>query len=370
MDEKLSLRDQLFNKQKVEKIAREIKGVYPEFNGTNFVKQTVVKFPQLGLVERSLWIAENLKKYLPEDYQKAVTILRQSLPEKLPADFGDFIYAPYSDFIAKYGCTKKDLVFSLNALKEFTIYFSAEGAIRFFINAYPEESFAEILKWSKDKDYRVRRLASEGTRPLLPWCIRITTKPEMPIPILDNLFFDKERFVTRSVANHLNDISKINPTLVLQTLKRWQNSKKQTEKEMEYIIYQSLRTLIKRGSQDAITFLKFSKNPKVTIANFIVKPTTVRIGESLEFSFVLTARKDEKLLIDYIIYFNNKAGSGHNKKVFKLKIVTLNKSQTISITKKQRMQHFSTRKLYPGKHKIEIQINGKKAAETPFEVKT
>ncbi len=372
MDEKVLLKDQLFNKNGVERIAEGIKKIYPSFNKKRFTKKVIEKFPELELTPRIKWITENLKTFLPEDYREATTILLTSLPshrdtDNLDSDFGDFMYAPYSDFVAKYGCTKENLQFSLDALKEMTKRFSAEDAIRYFIDAFPKETFSELLKWSKDSDYHVRRLTSEGTRPLLPWSKRIKTPIDYALPILGNLYFDKSRFVTRSVANHLNDISKIDPSVFFATLKTWEKSEKQTEKEITYIANQALRTLIKKGNADAIVFYNLSANPGIIISDFHISDT-VKIGESVEFGFTLKAEKDEQLFIDYILYFQNKSGNGYNKKVFQLKRMNLKKGQTINITKKHRMWHFSTRKLNLGKHKIEIQINGGKVGERTFEL--
>ena len=157
---------------------------------------------------------ECLKKYLPADYAEAVNILLKALPEPLNEnrtddDFGDFIYAPYSDFVAHYGCIEANLAFSLAALKEMTKRFSAEDAIRYFINAFPKETLKTLYAWTSDSNYHVRRLCSEGTRPKLPWSQKINIPPEDALPILHALFADKTRYVTRSVANHLNDIAKI-----------------------------------------------------------------------------------------------------------------------------------------------------------------
>ena len=133
--EKFSLKDELFNSQKVEKIAFEIKEVYPTFEVSQFTKETLVKFPKLELKERIYHIRDMLYKYLPSDYKKAVTILLQALPPELDPrksddDFGDFIYAPYSEYVTAYGCCDEHLDFSLQALREITKRFSVEFAIR------------------------------------------------------------------------------------------------------------------------------------------------------------------------------------------------------------------------------------------------
>src|SRR5215208_1703768 len=165
---------------------RRKSSVYPYLDQSDFTKSIVQKFPQLELKERIAWISENLKACLPADYQEATSILLASLPppndnSKTDNDFGDFIYAPYADFVAKNGVSKKDLYFSLAALKEITMRFSAEDAIRYFINAFPTETMQELQKWSKDAHYHVRRLTSEGTRPKLPWSQKIIVSPEQAL---------------------------------------------------------------------------------------------------------------------------------------------------------------------------------------------
>jgi hypothetical protein len=194
-------------------------------------------------------------------------------------------------------------------------------------------------------------------------------QPEEALLILDNLFSDKTRFVTRSVANHVNDISKINPSLAIATLARWKKSGKQNSQEMNYITNHALRSLIKIGNKDAISFLNLSTDPAITISHFKIK-SPVHFGELLEFSFILTAKKDEELILDYVLHFPNKTGNRNSKKVFKIKKITLQKNQTLDIKKTHRMlQVMTTRTLYPGEHKIELQINGKKVAEKMFDLR-
>jgi 3-methyladenine DNA glycosylase AlkC len=374
MSEKFSLKDYLFNKSKVEGIASEIEKHYLKFKKTEFVKTVVSKFPELELKQRITWISDNFKKFLPNDFRTATTILLNSLPneldpEKTDDDFGEFILAPYAEFIAKNGCNEKDLKFSLSSLKEITKRFSVEDAIRYFINAFSEETMKELLEWSKDKNYHVRRLSSEGTRPKLPWSQKINIDPVDVIPILDNLYSDKTRYVTRSVANHVNDISKTNPNLVLKTLERWQKSKIQSSKEMDYIINHSLRTLVKLGNKDAINFLGFSHDPKIEISDFKLKSNKVKLNDNLEFNLTLNANKDENLIVDYVIYFKGKKENGNNKKVFKLKKFSLKKNKSIVLSKKHKMRGgMTTRKLIPGLHKVEIQVNGKKLGVKEFEL--
>ena len=373
MAEKILLKDILFNKAKVVQIAGEIRRVYPSFNTEEFVREVVSKFPELELKARISWITECLKKYLPSDYRRATDILVKALPAPnnpnlSDDDFGDYIYAPYAEYVAKNGCTKNNLGFSLKALREMTARFSAEDAIRYFINMFPKETLNELLKWSTDVHYHVRRLCSEGTRPKLPWAQKINIPITAPLYILDKLFSDTTRFVTRSVANHLNDISKINPYLVIDTLTKWRKSEKQKSQEMEYIIRHSLRTLIKQGNPKAMQLLGFSYAPRVSVSQFSV-PKKVKMDSTLEFLFTIQAKEDTDIIADYIIYFQNKLGKLNGKKVFKLKKISLKKNQPIVISKRHPFRRFmTTRTLYAGLHKIELQINGKSYGKHSFEL--
>jgi len=207
---KFSLKDTLFNQDTVSYFSWLIFSAYPDFDKKNFTKDILEQFPKLELMDRIHCIVSMLNKYLPDDYETSLNILLESLPEELDPnkqddDFGHFIMAPYSYFVAKYGCNKEYLDISLNALEQMTKRFSAEFAIRKFFNEFEEASYNKMLEWSLSDNYHVRRLASEGSRPNLPWGNKIWLDYRKTIAILDNLYTDKTRFVTRSVANHLND---------------------------------------------------------------------------------------------------------------------------------------------------------------------
>ena len=371
MAEKFSLKDELFNPQKVNQIASEIKNIYEEFEQASFEKETVEAFENLELKERIYHIRDSLATYLPDDYIEATTILLKALPPELDPnktddDFGEFIYAPYGDFVATFGCTEEHLVFSLNALREITKRFSVEYAIRDFINHFPEETFEMLKACSLSNNYHERRLASEGTRPKLPWAKKLTTDYTKPIILLDNLYTDSTRFVTRSVANHLNDIAKIDAPLVIETLKRWKASKNQNDKEMNFIINHALRTLIKEGNSEALKLLGYHPNPSITIHNFQLTDIEVKVGEYLEFSFDIEAEEDEALIIDYIIYFQTKAGK-LSPKVHKIKKLSLKKSGKVSINKQHIFKaNMTTRKLYTGEHRLVLQVNGQVYYDVSF----
>lgn len=371
MPKKFSLKDHLFNPQKVAKLAAEIKAVYPVFDAMSFQKKIVEKLPDLELKQRITHISKTLEDFLPARFEDALSIILQALPAPCDQalsddDFGDFIYAPYNEFLARNGATKGRVELSLNALSELTTRFSAEYAIRTFINNFPEESMAYLRKWVTHPHYHVRRLVSEGTRKSLPWAPKINWNAEDALPLLDCLYSDKTRFVTRSVANHLNDVSKTNPDAVIKRLKKWQESNAQTDKEMQFIIKHSLRTLVKKGHQDTLELLGYSQESLPGVKLMINTPF-VKIGEALEFDVLMAANVKTNIVMDYIISFKTKNGKLSDK-VYKLK--TFESVRGISEIKKRHpfKANMSTRTLYPGTHYIQLQMNGQKQAKLAFEI--
>jgi 3-methyladenine DNA glycosylase AlkC len=223
-------------------------------------------------------------------------------------------------------------------------------------------------QWAKDKNHHVRRLASEGSRPRLPWSFKldeVIKNPKSTQRILEALKTDEELYVKKSVANHLNDLSKDNTAHMLELVKAWDKSNADTA----WIVKHASRTLIKKGNAESLAIFEFEKDPKIQLANFKVIKPKLKLGQHLEFEFDLISekRKDQKLVIDYILHYCKK-GSELTKKVFKLKDLSLKPIQKITISKKQLLKDFSTRKHYTGTHFIEIQINGKSYGKLAFKL--
>jgi 3-methyladenine DNA glycosylase AlkC len=372
--EKFSLKDELFNRTKVERVAKEINAVYTRFYVEKFCDEVMDLFPKLELKERMYHMRDMFKKYLPDDYREATNILLKALPPELDTkkednDFGDFIYAPYSEYVVAYGCCDEHLDFSLHALREMTKRFSVEFAIRDFINEYPKETLSMLEQCALSGNYHERRLASEGLRPKLPWAKKLTLDYREAMQHLELLYDDETRYVTRSVANHMNDISKIDASLVIDTLKCWKNTKRQEPKEMDYIIRHSLRTLVKQGNEKALSFLGYKKHPQINVSDIVLDSTIVCIGDSLSFDIEIEAQEDVNLMVDYIIYFRTKRGT-FSPKVYKLKNLVLQKGEKIKLRKKHLFKiNMSTRTFYEGEHKLRIQINGKIVQAISFDFK-
>jgi 3-methyladenine DNA glycosylase AlkC len=372
--EKYSLKDELFNATKVHKVASEVKAVYDAFKQEDFEDEVVSEFVNLELKERMYHMRDMFKKYLPSGYEEAVQVLLDALPSVLDEsrkddDFGDFIYAPYSEYVCAYGCNDVHLVFSLQALREMTKRFSVEFAIRDFINMYPLETLEMLTACALSENYHERRLASEGLRPKLPWAKKLTLDYVTALKILDMLFSDKTRYVTRSVANHLNDIAKIDAPLVVKTLKAWKERNKQETKEMEFILSHALRTLVKVGDADALALLGYKQNPPIEVNTFTLMSKVLSIGESLAFDTHIEAREDVRLMVDYVIHFRTKSGK-LNPKTHKLKKLSMKAVEQIHLSKKHLFKAgMSTRNFNAGEHKVSLQINGKVYGTCNFELK-
>ncbi len=356
------------NNKAVEHLADKISINYPEFNRESFCESIIPNLNDLGLFERLDLITKKLKKFLPEDFTIAANILIKSLDREIVEDRSDldgvdlssgngFIVISLTNYISDYGMNNFDL--SMLALCEMTKRFSSEGSIRHFLIKFPNKTIEVLKKWAIDENVHVRRLVSEGTRPRLPWAIRLQSYVEDPTPILKFLELlkdDKELYVRRSVANNLNDIAKDNPEIVVNILKGWSHDK---SAEMTWLIKHALRSLIKQGNPGALDILGFHSNPKIETSNLELKHNVI-LGDAQEFSFDLksTSNIKEKLVIDYIIH-HKKANGTLTPKVFKLKTMTLKAGESIIIKKKHGIREISTRKYYQGNHKLVIQINGK-----------
>jgi 3-methyladenine DNA glycosylase AlkC len=367
-----SLKDQLFNAAKVDYLAALIEAVHPAFPGAAFRASVTSAFPSLELKERIAHIAATLHASLPSGYRDALAIILAALPPELDPhraddDFGDFILAPLSLFVATYGCSREHLTVSLDALRELTKRFSAEDAVRYFLNAFPAETLQFLRECATDDNYHVRRLASESSRPLLPWAQRLTIGYREPLPILDQLFADPTRYVTRSVANHLNDISKLDPELVLETLRRWQSGGRQTPAEMEFITRHALRTLVRRGHAGALGLIGFGGEPDIAILELSTSTPRVRVGEAFVFSLTLRANSRQRLLIDYLMTFPSES-RGPGQKVFKLEEVELDSNQSVTLTKTHPMRLMTTRRLHAGEHRVTLQVNGQPKGVLTFDL--
>lgn len=363
----------VLNPEVVTMIGQSIKQVWAPFQQEQFKANVLKNLEDLAFKDRANLIAQELYAFLPKDFGQSGQIILDTFGKEMQAlDLKGnevFLYMPYGVYVSWYGLEEEHFELSTRFLYEMTKRFSAEFAIRPFLEKYPTQMLKKLETWAQDKNHHVRRLVSEGTRPRLPWASRLKVYDKDYSVIMDLLTAlknDPELYVRRSVANHLNDLTKDRKDLVIETLTTWN---KQAKPSIEWITKHALRSLIKAGDMAALNLLGYADNPAITVEHFQLKSSTLKLGEKLEFSVGIqsTASTTQPLMVDYIIYFK-KANGTLSPKVFKLKAVELASNKTVNIQKKQLFQHFSTRVLYEGEHAIELQINGKSYGKKTFEL--
>lgn len=363
-----SLADALFNRDTVEQLARHFDdaGV---FDAEPFVADVMDGLHDLELKARIAHIAVVLARYLPADFEKAGALIMTALPAPLdPAlcddDFGHFIYAPLGVFVENHGLAG-DIAFCLNLIEVLTMRFSMEFSIRVFLNQHQDQTMQQIAKWAVHENYHVRRLASEGTRPRLPWGHNVGLTTADTLPILDILHADKTRFVTRSVANHMNDITKSDPDAAIKRLDAWCIAGEQAEKELLWMRKHALRGLIKAGHAGAMLHLGYKPDVPMQGAS-ISLPDTVQRGDKVQVAGHFTPLATGPLIVDYVVDYM-KSNGRTAPKVFKLKVLEGKAHERIAYSK---AHHFndnaSTFRLYPGAHKVHLQVNGRIVSSADF----
>lgn len=365
-------KEHALSETRIRRIGREVHAACPAFDAESFTREVLADLPRLRLKERISRTSEALATHLPATGLGAVEILLRSLPASpdeagVDSDFGLYIYAPHSDFVARYCRTGEDLEAALAALRRMTSYFSAEDAMRYFLCDFPEETLKVIESWTEDPDHRVRRLASECTRPRLPWSINVPLAVDAGLPLLDRLCGDASRFVRQSVANHLHDIAETNLALVLDTLGRWKTANRVQEKKFNFIAREALRTRLKKGDETAYEFLGYPSNPPVELSPVRLERDKVTIGDALVFSADLTATAAAKLRVNYAISSPTKTGK-RREKVYALKATEVDAGQTICLGKRHVLQSTATVTLMPGIFMLELSVNGRRFGPAEFEV--
>ena len=346
----------LYNKNYIDLLSNELLHV----NKKEFTCRVFDKFwERRKLKDRMRHISTVLGEFLPKNYEEAIDILQDIFP-KLPKDMG-LENMIFQDFVEVYGLEYYEK--SMQALECFTKDCSSEFAIRRFIIKYPNKTMEQMKIWAKSDDVHVRRLASEGCRPRLPWAIALPQfkkNPKEILEILDILKDDESEYVRRSVANNLNDISKDNPDLVKSITKRWIDKSENRDKLLKH----GCRTLLKTSDKETLNMFGFKKIKDVKIKNFEITKK-VEFEKEMLFSFTLSSLLElGKLRVEYALYFvrqNNK----YSKKVFKICEGNYNQRDK-NIQKQYSFKLISTRKYYNGTHKIEIIINGEILHEDQF----
>lgn len=353
---------EMFNLAFYKRLSAEFALADQNFKPEKFVKDVSRNMQDLSLNQRMRNTSIVLKTHLPADYGKSIDILKSVIPN-VSRGYTNLLFP---DFVGVYGHDNINL--SLEALAYFTRFGSSEFAIREFLKRDFKTTIRVMEKWASDKNEHVRRLASEGSRPRLPWSFKLNeviSNPSSTRNILEQLKSDDALYVRKSVANHLNDFSKDSPDYMLGLVGAWDRNNRHTA----WIVKHACRTLIKKGHVQTLGLFDFNNKIHVEIKNFKADKEKLQLGDTLAFEFDLVSRskKAQKLAVDYCIHYYKKS-QGLSPKVFKLKEIGLEAGSTLHITKKQVFKDFTTRKHYAGTHVLEIIINGNILAKQEFEL--
>lgn len=348
-----------FDEARHRAVARELSAITPAFRAPHFLQSVLDGLVERSLMERLHRCAFAAHEALPGSYRQKIRILQRLAPRLQH----EFVAIFLSDVVARFGL--EDFDFSMEALRFFTVFGSAEFAVRPFLLADQARALKILQAWAADPDDKVRRLASEGSRPRLPWGLHLTAlvrDPSPTAPILEALKGDASLFVRRSVGNHLNDISKDHPEVVLRRLEDWDLGRE----PLRWIARHACRTLIKRGHPRALTLFGFGGQAAVR-ATLRAAPPRLALGDRLTLtaSVTSTTGRPQRLAIDYVVHYI-KASGASAEKVFKWTETGLPAGATLDLAKSQVIRDFTTRKHHPGEHRVELQINGRRVAESGF----
>ncbi len=355
------LKDLFFTRKTLTQLADAIAQADADFDRKQF----------LALVFDDDWEAKELKARmrhaaiclghtLPKSYAKALAILKQVAPQS--RGFDGMIFP---EFVEVHGLN--DWERSLPALEFFTRFGSSEFAVRPFLHQDPERAMAFMLKWAESSDHHVRRLSSEGCRPRLPWAMALPKFKADPSPIflvLEKLKDDESEYVRKSVANNLNDISKDHPERMIEFCERWFGKSPRTD----WIVKHACRGLLKARHERALRLFGFDDNALIEVSKLKLTPRRLAIGDDLIFAFELHVggTGERKLRLEYTVDFV-KANGKISKKVFQISEKNYN-AGIYPLQKKHATADLTTRKHYPGAHRLAIVINGKELAAATFDL--
>lgn len=345
-------------------LGEDLKAAWPEFPEGEFVRRACDGLASLEMKGRVVHVADALAATLPGDFAEAAKVIEKSLASPR---MNSWVVYCVDDYVGRYGIDQPEVALPLMA--KLTPRWSCEFAIRPFIETHPEITFEYFDRWVESDDEHLRRLVSEGSRPRLPWgghLMEFIADPSPTIALLDRLVDDPSLYVRKSVANHLNDIAKDNPGLAIETARRWIAEGGDAERRA-WIVNHGMRSLIKKGDPEALALVGFDHDADVALSGFSVTPQEIAIGDEVTIEFLLSATETTPVMVDYAIHHAGASGV-RSAKVFKLKRLELKPGTETAFTRRHRIREVSVRKIYPGPHLIEVQVNGRVLAAATVEV--
>lgn len=349
----------IYSPEYIERLGRTLSTFSTAVSVTDFQNAVYGNdWEQLEFKQRASRIAESMQRMLPEDYPAALAVLDEAAPS-----FGGLEGIVFPEFVARFGLDHQER--SLQALETYTRYSSSEFAVRPFLKQDLSGTLERMTIWAKSPDEHVRRLASEGSRPRLPWgegVPALKNNPDLTLPILEELAQDPSNYVQKSVANHLNDISKTHPDLFIETVTRWKEKGGRTG----WIVKHASRSLLKKGDPRILALFGFYPG-STHVSELTFVPRRLSIGDSAEFSFVLSAEQETKVRVEFAVDYVKSSGR-RTRKVFHVTETDMAPMTSRRFTKQLSFRQLTTRIHYPGQHTLAILINGEEKNAVDFEL--
>lgn len=354
----------LIGKRNASDTADALSSAWATFPRDAFLADILPRIENLELMQRGQLIADVMRLHLPEDFAVTATILKKTFPADQKPGLTGWSLLAFNQYIAAHGLDHLET--SLALLKALTPHFTAEFGIRPFIHREQAKALAIIGQWVSVPNHHVRRLASEGTRPRLPWAMRLpalVSDPAPLLPVLTALIDDPEDYVRRSVANSLNDIAKDHPDLVADFVASHRTG---ASPERHWLLKHASRTLLKKGHAAAMANFGFARIDGIK-ANLRLASSKVAFPGVLDFSVSLAneTKQAQSLMLDYAIHLQKKDGT-LSPKVFKGKSLTLAAGQSLTLDRRHAFRPITTRVYHPGEHRLEILVNGTSLALETF----
>jgi len=350
----------IFNEEFINRLALSLSEGTDVFKKDDFYQQVYQNdWDELEFKQRVRRISTAMHESLESDFLETLPLLYKIAPE-----FSGLAGIIFPDYVEQYGIYHWDE--SLAALSYLTEFSTSEFAIRSFLLLDLERVHTQMIQWATHENEHIRRLASEGSRPRLPWGTTVPALKENPllyIPVLEGLLLDDSLYVRKSVANHLNDLSKTHPTALIELIQKWQGK----DQRSDWVLRHASRTLLKQGNKEILSLFGYTEQAPVQISNLTIESYSISIGDSLQFSFSIESEIEAKLRIEYAIDYVKKNGKT-NRKIFKLSEITLRENQKKNYIRTQSFRNMTTRVHYEGVHTLSILVNGDPKISCDFQV--
>ena len=359
--------DELLGSDAVLGLAEVIEAAAPGTAAEN-VRSSAGSLAPLALRDRAHLVKDAVLADAPGTVDDLAVLVRRCLHDE---SFTGWMIWPVTEAVSARAIAARSdaaLDTALDLQAELTGRLTAEFAVRPLLSHDLDRSLAAALRWTRSDDEHVRRLASEGTRRHLPWGTQVaglSADPTVTLPILDALYRDESEYVRRSVANHLNDLSRKDPEVTVETARRWLEAPAPTTLPL---VRHALRTLVKRGDPDALALLGFAPTPDV-VAELTLEATEVRVGEALGLTATVHngGAGAARVVVDYVVH-HRKANGSQTTKVFKLTTADIGPGETLRLGRRHSFKVITTRRYHPGAHAVELQVNGVAAGRRDFEL--